>query len=67
MNCVRCGQEIYLPHWNSNICGNCADDLRADEDAAIEGAKVEAEAMNRQAYEDEQRRDEADYIIQFHP
>ena len=67
MKCVRCGQEIYLPHWNSNICGSCADDLRQEEDAAIGAAEVEAEAMNRQAYEDEQRRDEADYTIQFHP
>jgi len=32
--------------------------LRAEEDAIIGAAQVEAEAMNRQAYEDEQRREE---------
>jgi len=67
MKCARCEQEFEPPGFKTTICGNCADDLRAEEDAAIGAAEVEAEAMNRQAYEDEQWRDEADHIIRFHP
>jgi len=60
MKCTRCNQEFYPPQDGKHyvICGNCADDLRAEEDAIIGAAQVEAEAMNRQAYEDEQRREE---------
>ena len=53
-------KEFYPPQDGKHyvICGNCADDLRAEEDAIIGAAQVEAEAMDRQAYEDEQRREE---------
>ena len=53
MKCIRCGQEIYLPHWNSNICGSCADDLRQEEDAEIEAIALADKARQEQAaYED---------------
>jgi len=63
MKCIRCGQEIYLPHWNSNVCGSCADDLRAEEDAemgaiqAQDKARQEQEAYqaNKDAYEESER------------
>lgn len=32
MKCTRCGQE-FEPEFETNICGNCADDLRAEEEA----------------------------------
>jgi len=60
MKCKRCKQDIENDAPEGvTICGSCADDLRAEEDAMIGAAEVEAEAMNREAYEeamqDEQR------------
>lgn len=53
MKCARCGQDVYLPHWKSNICGNCADDLRSEEDAQIAIAQAEAEDEARAKWESE--------------
>ena len=33
MRCIRCGQEFNQP--NANVCGNCADDLRQEEEAQV--------------------------------
>jgi len=52
--CIRCGQEIYLPHWESNVCGSCADELRPEEDAMTAQAEAEDDAIGRAAYEEAQ-------------
>lgn len=63
MKCIRCGQDIEADApANVVICGSCADDLRAEQDALEGAAMAEAEdkakqeyEQNRQAYEDEER------------
>jgi len=70
MNCTRCGQEIEIDApLGVVICGSCADDLRAEEDAIAMSTQAEdeaiAEALNKDAYEDTLRRGESDY--RFHP
>lgn len=37
--CERCGKEVYIPPGD-NICGNCADDLRDEQDAAMADAEI---------------------------
>jgi len=32
MKCNRCGREFENPGFDTNICGNCADDLRQEQD-----------------------------------
>jgi len=44
IKCKRCGQEFEPPDDKVNICGSCADDLRAEQDAYCEQAKAKAEA-----------------------
>ena len=45
MRCIRCGEEFEHP--GTNVCGNCADDLRQEEEAKM------AYALNRDACEEE--------------
>jgi len=55
MKCIRCGQDIEADApADVVICGSCADDLRAEGDAMVGAAEVEAEAMNKEAYEEAQ-------------
>ena len=54
MKCVRCGQEFDMP--NTNICGTCADDLRADEESEIMIAQASDDELTRQEYEDAERK-----------
>lgn len=43
--CLRCGQEFEPPaSGDSEICGSCADELRAEQDAYAAQAEAEAEA-----------------------
>jgi len=49
VKCLICSEEFEIP--NANICGKCADILRADEEATMAMAQAEDEA--RQRYEDE--------------
>ena len=59
MKCIRCGEEFNYP--GSNICGNCADDLRDKELAYAMAADYEAEQHGDddiacQQYEEAERR-----------
>jgi len=49
--CARCGQEFQPPDDRTNVCANCGDDLRAEEDANIAQAQAEAEMEALQRYE----------------
>ena len=51
-----------MPHWNSNICGSCADDLRQEADAMQDQSQVADidYQMNKEAYEDAQRENRLD-------
>lgn len=60
MKCISCGEYFNCP--GSNICGNCADDLRDEEftnilttEAADDIAKWQYEDAERRAYEAEER------------
>lgn len=46
MKCARCGQE-FEPEFKTNICGNCADDLREEE--AAYNAQEEAAYQAKEA------------------
>ena len=54
MKCARCEQEFEHP--DTNICGNCADDLRVDEEAELMATIGRDEEIARQQYEDAERR-----------
>ena len=54
MKCFRCGNEFESPDKETNVCGNCADDLRAEDDAMIAQAQAEAEETARQQQEAEE-------------
>ena len=58
MECARCGIEFELPVDNgrTNVCGSCADDLRADTEAEILMMQASDEELARQEYEDAERR-----------
>ena len=53
--CARCGKEFDPPDSNTDVCGDCADDLRQEELAEQDRLTAEAIAdqMNREAYEEE--------------
>ncbi len=44
--CRRCGYEVKEP--NTNICGNCADQLRDEEDTEMNAAIAENEINDRE-------------------
>ncbi len=53
--CERCGNPIEVDMIGKvNICGNCADELRAEEGAFIAQAQAESEAEERARYEAEE-------------
>ena len=56
MKCARCSNEFEPPDNKTNVCGTCADDLRADEDAEILMTQANDEELARQEYEDAERK-----------
>lgn len=55
--CIRCGNEFEPPDIDdglTNICGNCADELRAEDDIVRAEAEAEAEAMSIAEWEAEE-------------
>ena len=48
--CARCGKG-RTDDVDSNICGSCADDLRAEEDAERMMTQASDEELARQEYE----------------
>lgn len=65
LKCIRCGCDFKPPEpmvsslyesTEPNVCGSCADDLRAEQDAQAGALKAEAAniefQMNKEAYED---------------
>lgn len=54
--CARCGAEFEPPEGDEkpNVCGNCADELRDEEKAAIAQAEAEDEAEARARWEAEE-------------
>lgn len=56
MKCARCGKEFEYPGFKTDICGNCADDLRQEEDAEIQAKIAEDEAQLRAKMEEEDAR-----------
>jgi ribosomal protein L37E len=52
MKCARCGQEFNHP--DTDICGNCADDLRAEAEAEAWATQAADEEMARQRHEQEE-------------
>lgn len=56
MKCLRCGQEFELPNPDdkkTNVCGSCADELRAEDDAMVAQAEAEAEFEARARWDAE--------------
>lgn len=58
--CARCNQPFEIPSWMSydevtSICGDCADDLRSEEEAYVAQMQAQAddEAYARYCYEQE--------------
>ena len=54
MKCIRCGKEFESPGGETNVCGNCADDLRAEDSAYTAQANAEADAEARARWETEE-------------
>lgn len=53
IRCNRCGEESMAPS-GTNICGNCADELRAEQDAEIAMAESQGIEEEREKYWEEQ-------------
>ena len=54
MKCLRCTNEFEPLDDKTNICGNCADELRSEADAIACQAQADAEAEAFAKWEYEQ-------------
>ena len=57
MKCARCGAEFELPvdDGKTDVCGSCADDLRADAEAENLMTQASDEELARQELEDAEK------------